>query len=78
MTDPTTAVFIIVALLAGGVIGYFVGCRPVAEWRERHNERDNTAKELDEKFRKAIVDLENASVRAQRADELAAKLECRS
>ena len=75
MTDTATALLIIVALLGGGAIGYFLGCRPVAEWRERHNERDTTAKELDEKFRKAIVELENATVRAQRADELAAKLE---
>ncbi|MDE1466289.1 DNA recombination protein RmuC [Aurantiacibacter sp. D1-12] len=73
--DTTAIILILVALVLGGVIGWFVGSRPAAEWKARHGERDAEAKELDDKFRKAIVDLENASVRAARADGLEAKLE---
>ncbi|WP_375289429.1 DNA recombination protein RmuC [Qipengyuania sp.] len=67
-------IFVIVALLAGLAVGWFLGGRPVAEWRARHGERDAEAKALDEKFRRAIVELENASVRAERADALDAEL----
>jgi DNA recombination protein RmuC len=62
------------ALVIGAGLGWFFGSRPVAEWKARHGERDREARELDEKFRKAIVELENASVRATRADELSAEL----
>ena len=58
------------ALLAGVVAGWLYWGRTVAEWRARHDERDATAKELDEKFRRAIVELEGASVAARRVDEL--------
>ena len=64
------AVIAIVALLAGAGLGWFLGSRPVAEWKARHGERDAEARETEEKFRKAIVDLENATVRAGRADAL--------
>ena len=65
------AVIAIVALLAGAGLGWFLGSRPVAEWKARHGERDVEARE---KFRKAIVDLENATVRAGRAEALDAEL----
>jgi DNA recombination protein RmuC len=68
------AVIAIVALLAGAGLGWFLGSRPVAEWKARHGERDVEARETEEKFRKAIVDLENATVRAGRADALDAEL----
>ena len=68
------AVIAIVALLAGAGLGWFLGSRPVAEWKARHGERDAEARETEEKFRKAIVDLENATVRAGRADALDAEL----
>lgn len=73
--NTTFAILIIVALIAGLAIGWFLGGRPVADWKARHGERDEEARALDEKFRKAIVDLENATVRAGRADELERKLE---
>ncbi len=78
--DPVVLALIVLALVLGG-LGYWLGQRPVAElrerytandteWRERHAARDAEARALDEKFRQAVVDLENASVRAQRADGL--------
>ncbi|MGB3167539.1 MAG: DNA recombination protein RmuC [Alteraurantiacibacter sp.] len=72
----TTAIIVIFAALAIGLgAGWFFGSRPVAEWRERHGLRDAEARELDEKFRKAIVELEGASVRAEKADALGEQLE---
>ena len=69
--DP--ALLALIALVLGLGLGYFLGHRfgmaPVKDWQTRHGESETRAKELDEKFRKAIVDLENASVRADRADE---------
>ncbi|OBX20863.1 DNA recombinase [Erythrobacter sp. QSSC1-22B] len=62
------------ALIIGAGLGWFFGSRPAAEWKTRHGERDAEARELDEKFRKAIVELENATVRAARADELTVEL----
>jgi len=62
---------VIFALVAGLALGWFAGSRPVADWRARHGQRDTEARELDEKFRRAIVELENATVRAARADALA-------
>ena len=73
--DIIALLLILVALAFGGGLGWFVGSRPVAEWKSRHAERDATARDLDEKFRKAIVDLEGASVRASRADELGVSLD---
>ncbi|WP_170005359.1 DNA recombination protein RmuC [Pseudopontixanthobacter vadosimaris] len=71
-----TAVLIaIVALLLGLGLGWYGGSRPVAEWRERHATRDAEAREVDEKFRRAVIDLENASVRAGRADDLEKRLQ---
>jgi len=72
--DPLVIALIVLALVLGGV-GYWIGARPVAEWRARHEQRDAEAKELDEKFRKAIIDLENATVRAERADDLGKQLD---
>ncbi len=69
-----SAIFIIVALVLGLGLGWFFGHKsgsgPVADWKARHAERDGEARALDEKFRRAIVDLENATVRAERADAL--------
>lgn len=73
--EPIAIVLILVAALVAGVAGWFLGSRPVADWKARHGERDAEARELDEKFRRAIVELENATVRAERADDLAEKLD---
>ena len=70
--DPI--IFVIVALIIGLGLGWFFGHKsgsgPVADWKARHAERDGEARALDEKFRRAIVELENATVRAERADAL--------
>jgi DNA recombination protein RmuC len=74
-----SAVFATVALIAGlaaGLFaGWFFGSRPAAEWRQRHAARDAEARELDEKFRRAITELASASERANRSDALAEALD---
>ena len=72
--DMTVLIVAVAALLIGVVLGWFAGSRPAADWKARHGERDAEAKELDEKFRRAIVELENATVRATRADALDGEL----
>ncbi|MEW9856853.1 DNA recombination protein RmuC [Novosphingobium sp. M1R2S20] len=74
-----SAAFIIVPLIigltAGLLAGWIFGSRPVNDWRERHATRDAEARELDEKFRRAITELASASERANRADALGDALE---
>lgn len=49
--------------LAVGIgLGWFFGSRPVAEWRARHEQRDGEARELDEKFRRAIAELGDSRI----------------
>jgi DNA recombination protein RmuC len=75
--DPI--LLVILALGAGVVLGVLLGfafgSRPVREWRERHAARDAEARDLDEKFRRAIADLAGASTRAEHADKLARDLD---
>jgi DNA recombination protein RmuC len=66
--------FAIVALVIGLGLGWFFGSRPVAEWRQRFLARDGEAREIDEKFRRAITELAGASERANRADALVGEL----
>ena len=75
--DPQLLSFVtlVLGLATGVALGWFLGNRPVAEWRERFAARDLDAKDLDEKFRRAIVELAGASERAARADELTATLD---
>ncbi|NVD45710.1 DNA recombination protein RmuC [Qipengyuania atrilutea] len=72
--DTGIAILAIVALLIGGLIGWFAGSRPVADWKNRFAERDGEARELDAKFLKTFAELEAAKERALRADSLAAEL----
>jgi len=67
--------FLIVALLAGVALGWFVGGRPVAEWRKRHGEREGECRELTEKLSRIVPELATMSERAARADTLAAELD---
>lgn len=68
--DQTAAIIALIALLIGGLLGWFTGSRPAADLRERFLARDGEARELDEKFKAAIRDLASASERASHADGL--------
>src|ERR1700712_1459476 len=65
---------LVVGLVLGAGFGWFFGGRPVAEWRQRFVARDSEARDLDEKYRRAITELASASERAARADALADEL----
>jgi len=67
-------VFLIVGLCAGLALGWFFGSRPAAELRQRLLVRDGEARELEEKFRRAITELSAASVKADQADAMSAQL----
>ena len=61
--EASAVVFLVVALAVGGVIGWIVGSRPVADWKARHAERDGAAKELEENFKRAATELGQAQIR---------------
>ncbi|MEO5586376.1 MAG: DNA recombination protein RmuC [Novosphingobium sp.] len=67
-------VIALAALVIGLAIGWFVGGRPVAEWQGRFTQRDTEARELEGRFREAIVNLAAEATRAERADELVHEL----
>lgn len=66
---------LVLGLLLGAVLGWFLGNRPAADWRKRFESRDLDARDLDEKFRRSIVDLAGTAERASRAESLAAALD---
>jgi DNA recombination protein RmuC len=68
------ALIAIVVLLVGLAAGWFLGSRPVAEWRQRHGEVERESKELEARYLRAFADLEAARERASRADQLADQL----
>ena len=74
MDTTLVFVFLILALLAGLAVGWVLGARPIAEWKARFAARDGEARELDEKFRRAITELAAASVKAGQHDALAAEV----
>ncbi len=69
-----TTIALLAGLLIGAGLGWFTGSRPAAELRQRFLVRDGEARDLDEKFRRAISELAGASVKAEQADRLAAQL----
>jgi DNA recombination protein RmuC len=60
--DTTSTVLILVALVVGGAVGWFLGGRPAADWKARHAERDGAAKEHEENFKRAIAELGDARI----------------
>jgi len=60
--DPLAVVLIIVALLGGLTLGWLVGSRPVADWKARHADRDEMAKEHERQFKQAISELGQARI----------------
>jgi len=74
--DPFLAiVLVVVALVAGGVLGFLVGGRPVADWKARFGESDAQVKDLSEKLSRMAPELATMSDRAARADGLAEMLD---
>ena len=73
--DTLIVFLIVVALLVGGALGWFVGSRPVADWKARHGERDVEAREALEKLSRMVPELATMSERAARADRLADELD---
>ena len=68
-------IVLIVLILVAGIGGYFLGGRPVADWKARHAEREAEAKELSEKLGRMTPELATMSERAARADTLAETLD---
>ncbi|HEY7807126.1 MAG TPA: DNA recombination protein RmuC [Croceibacterium sp.] len=60
--DSTTAILLIAAAFVGVGIGWFLGCRPVADWKARHAERDGAAREHEENFKRAVAELADARI----------------
>jgi DNA recombination protein RmuC len=60
--NTTAVIFIVAALVLGGLIGWFFGCRPAADWKARHAERDGAAKEHEENFKRAVAELGEARI----------------
>ncbi len=73
--DSFAVIVGIVALLAGLGVGWFIGSRPVAEWRARHGEREAEVKEHAERLARMAPELATMSERAARADGLAEALD---
>lgn len=75
--DPTllAILLLVLGLALGGGLGWYVGSRPAAEWKARHEERDAEAKEASEKIARMAPELATMSERAARADGLAESLD---
>src|SRR5690606_37369087 len=72
--DLFAVLLMVAALVAGLALGWVAGGRPVAEWKQRHAERDREAKELAETLSRMRPELAIMSERAERADSLAGLL----
>lgn len=73
--DVAAIILAVVALLGGLALGWFLGSRPVADWRARHGEREGECKALTEKLSAMVPELATMSERAARADSLAEALD---
>lgn len=72
--DTALILFVIVALLAGTGFGWFLGSRPVAEWRARADARDADAKTHEGTVKAMTVELAAMGERTKAMDALAAEL----
>lgn len=73
--DPVLILFVIFALLAGLAAGWFLGSRPVAEWRARADSRDAEAKAHEGTVKAMTVDLAAMSERAKALEASLAELQ---
>ncbi|MFY7835179.1 MAG: DNA recombination protein RmuC [Novosphingobium sp.] len=67
-------ILVIVALVIGIGVGWFLGSRPVAEWRARADQRDAEAKAHEGTVKAMTVDLAAMSERVKGLDALSAEL----
>jgi DNA recombination protein RmuC len=58
-----TILVLVLGLAAGAALGWWAGSRPAAELRDRLSEAEGEAKELDARFRQAVKELGDASIR---------------
>lgn len=65
---------LILGLAAGLALGWFLGSRPVAEWRARHELAERDAKETEARYLRTFADLEATKERANRVDGLEGEL----
>lgn len=72
--ESAQLIVMLVVLVAGLAIGWFLGSRPVAEWRSRHDARDADAKAHEGTVKAMTVDLAAMSERVKAMDALAAEL----
>jgi DNA recombination protein RmuC len=73
--DAIAIVSIFAALALGVLAGWFLGSRPVADWKSRHGEREGECRALTEKLSAIVPELATMSERAARADALATSLD---
>ena len=73
--DMAALAFATIALVAGLALGWFLGSRPVADWRARHGERESECKTLTDRLSAMVPELATMSERAARADALAEQLD---
>ena len=75
MTSPVIlAFFVILALVVGLAIGWFLGGRPVSEWRARHDARDADARGHEATVKAMTIDLATLSERAKGLEQVVAEL----
>ncbi len=60
--EPLALILIAMAVLAGIALGWFLGSRPVADWKARHAERDAEAKGHETQFKQAAAELGQARI----------------
>ena len=72
--ESAQLIVMFVVLVAGLAIGWFLGSRPVAEWRARHDSRDADARAHEGTVKAMTVDLAAMSERVKAMDALAAEL----
>ncbi len=58
-----TIVMLLLALAGGALLGWLFGSRPAADLRARLTESEDAARDLDSRFRAAIKDLGDASIK---------------
>lgn len=64
----------LIALIAGAGLGWFLGSRPVVEWRQRHAQLERESKESDGRYLRIFAELEAARERAGRLDAVSQEL----